>query len=123
MLYHLRHHWLERHQTHETSTSGDPDNPDIHILTDDNNDIDSDDGKPSVKRLRVSDLDIENIVMGVELSDVHINLAQRILKQQFPELNGFPALMHVTYNFHACLMKHAWKLHGRCMLLACLLSM
>ena len=68
----------------ETSTSGDPD---MHIVIDGNNDIDSDDGKHSVKRLRLSDLEIEKIVMGVELSDVHINLTQRVLKQQFPELN------------------------------------
>jgi len=27
--------------------------------------------------------------MGVELSDRHINLAQKILKKQFPNLNGF----------------------------------
>ena len=26
--------------------------------------------------------------MGVELTDKYINLAQRILKEQFPELNG-----------------------------------
>ena len=26
--------------------------------------------------------------MGEELSDVHINLAQRLLRAQFPELNG-----------------------------------
>ena len=45
----------ETSNTGETSTSGDPDNPDIHIVTDDNNDIDSDDGKPSVKRLRLGD--------------------------------------------------------------------
>ena len=83
----------ETSNTSETSTSGDPDNPDIHIVTDDNNDINGDDGKPSVKRLRLSDLEIENIVMGVELSDVHINLAQRILKQQFPELNGLESTL------------------------------
>ena len=26
--------------------------------------------------------------MGAELSDKHINLAQRFLKEQFPQLNG-----------------------------------
>ena len=64
------------------STSGDPD---MHIVIDGNNDIDGDDSKPSVKRLRLSDLEIENIVMGAELLDVYINLAQRVLKQQFLE--------------------------------------
>ena len=33
----------------ETLNTGDPDNPDIHDVTNDNNDIDGDDGKPSVK--------------------------------------------------------------------------
>ena len=107
--------------TCEMSTSGDPDNPDIHIVTDDNNDIDGDDGKPSVKRLRLSDLEIENIVMGVELSDVHINLAQRILKQQFPELNGLESTLfqekdqvltedNVKNNIHIihCEKRHHW---------------
>ena len=27
--------------------------------------------------------------MGAELSDRHISLAQKILKEQFPDLNGF----------------------------------
>ena len=31
--------------------------------------------------------------MGVELSDLHINLAQRVLKQQFPELNGLQSTL------------------------------
>ena len=44
-------------------------------------------------RLRLNDLEIEKIVMGVELSDVHIDLAQGVLKQQFPELNGLQSTL------------------------------
>ena len=31
--------------------------------------------------------------MGVELSDMQINLAQRVLKQQFPESNGLESTL------------------------------
>lgn len=60
-------------------------------MTDDNNGGDS---KPLVKKQKLSDLEIENIVMGVELSDMQINLAQRVLKQQFPELNGLESTLY-----------------------------
>ena len=49
---------------------------------------DDDDYKPLAKKQRLSDPEMEELMMGVELSDKYINLAQRILKQQFPELNG-----------------------------------
>ena len=63
----------------ETSTSSDPGNLDMHIVvTDGNNtvdgDEDGDDCKPSAKRPRLSELEIESIMMGVELSDIHINI-------------------------------------------------
>ena len=63
----------------ETSTSSDPGNLDMHIVvTDGNNtvdgDEDDDDCKPSAKRPRLGELEIESIVMGVELSDIHINI-------------------------------------------------
>ena len=37
----------------------------------------------SRKKQKLNDSEIENIIMGVELSDLHINMAQRILKCQF----------------------------------------
>ena len=82
----------------ETSTSSDPGNLDMHVVvTDGNNtvdgDEDGDDGKPSAKRSRLGELEIESIVMGVELSDIHINIAQRVLKQQFPEFNGLKSTL------------------------------
>ena len=59
------------------------------VVTDGNNtvdgDKDSDDGKPLAIRPRLSELEIESIVIGVELSDIHINIAQRVLKRQFPD--------------------------------------
>jgi len=36
----------------------------------------------------LSATEIEKIIMGEELTDVHINLAQRLLRAQFSELNG-----------------------------------
>ena len=47
-----------------------------------------DDHEPLAKRQRLSDPEIEELIMGAELSDRHINLAQKILKEQFPNLNG-----------------------------------
>ena len=53
----------------ETSTSSDPGNLDMHVVvTDGNNTVDSDedgDGKPTAKRSRLGELEIESIVMGV----------------------------------------------------------
>ena len=60
-------------------------------MTDDNNDEDS---KPLVKKQKLNDLENKNIVIGVELSDMQINLAQRVLKQQFPELNGLESTLY-----------------------------
>ena len=39
------------------------------------------------------DLDTEYIIMGEELSDVHFNLAQSLLKVQFPELGGLKSTL------------------------------
>ena len=50
-------------------------------------DID-DEFEPLQKKQKLHNSEIESIIMGVELSDLHINMAQRILKHQFPELNG-----------------------------------
>ena len=47
-----------------------------------------DDHEPLAKRQRLSDPEIEELIMSAELSDRHINLAQKILKEQFPNLNG-----------------------------------
>ena len=42
---------------------------------------------PQKKRIKL--LDSERIIMGEELTDLEINLAQQLLKKQFPNLNGF----------------------------------
>ena len=47
-----------------------------------------DDHEPFTKKQRLSDPEIEELIMGAELTDRHINLAQKILKKQFPSLNG-----------------------------------
>ena len=44
--------------------------------------------EPLPKKRKLSEIDIEGIIMGKELSDADINLAQRLLKAQFPELGG-----------------------------------
>ena len=37
---------------------------------------------------KISKIDFESILMGEKLSDIEINIAQKILKIQFPKLNG-----------------------------------
>ena len=78
-------------------------------------------GEPITKRQRLSDPDIESIIMGAELSDLHINLAQRILKEQFSYINGLESTLlqgkrhilteHMVKNklqiIH-CLDRHHW---------------
>ena len=49
--------------------------------------------EPSAKKQCLSDPDIENIIMGAELSDLHINLAQRVLKKQFSHINGLESTL------------------------------
>lgn len=66
--------------------------PGIHA-TDDNND-DGGNSKPLVKKQKLSKLEIENTVMGVELSDMQIILAHRVLKLHFPELNGLESTLY-----------------------------
>ena len=51
-------------------------------------DIDANEFKPLKKKQKLHNSEIECIIMGVELSDLHINMAQRILKHQLPGLNG-----------------------------------
>ena len=44
--------------------------------------------EPPHKRRKLSDTDVEKVIMGEELSDIHVNLAQRLLQAEFPDLNG-----------------------------------
>ncbi|XP_065910108.1 uncharacterized protein [Dysidea avara] len=57
----------------------------------------TDDGEsssePPCKKARISDIDPEYVIMGEELSDIHINLAQSLLKAQFPELSGLKSTL------------------------------
>ena len=46
------------------------------------------DVEPPQKRRKLNDADVERIIMGEELTDVHINTAQHLLKEQFPNLSG-----------------------------------
>jgi len=50
--------------------------------------------EPAAKKPKLDVCEIENIIMGVELSDLHINLAQGILKRQFPGLNGLISTLY-----------------------------
>ena len=43
--------------------------------------------EPPHKKRKLSANEIKQIIMGEELSDVHINLAQRLVRVQFPELS------------------------------------
>ena len=49
------------------------------------------DVSPQKKRLKL--IDSEHIIMGEELTDTEINLAQQLLKKQFPNLNGFTSTL------------------------------
>ena len=40
------------------------------------------------KKQKLGSKDVEDIIMGIELSDQHISMAQSLLKTQFPQLNG-----------------------------------
>ena len=46
---------------------------------------------PQKKRVKL--IDTEPIIMGKELSDVEINLAQELLKNQFPVFNGLQSTL------------------------------
>ena len=47
----------------------------------------------SPQKKRVKHVDIEYIIMGEELNDTEINLAQQLLKTQFPNLNGLKSTL------------------------------
>jgi len=44
--------------------------------------------EPPLKKKKLSVSDVEDVIMGEELSDIHINLAHNLLKGQFPKLCG-----------------------------------
>jgi len=70
-------------------------NSDTTVLKDYNNSLVSlvsdnvGDHELSAKRQRLSDPEIKELIMGAELSDRRINLTQKILKKQFPNLNYY----------------------------------
>lgn len=45
------------------------------------------------KKPRLADMEVEKIIMGVRLSDIHINMAQKLLKDQFCSLNGLESTL------------------------------
>ena len=49
--------------------------------------------QPPAKKQKLSSKEIEDIIMGNELSDLHINMAQNLLKAQFPWLNGLKSTL------------------------------
>ena len=81
----------------ETSISGNSDNnlvdPFPGFLEDSSSLLTASIGEPRAKKHRLSDPDTENIIMGDELSDLHINLAQRIIKEQFSHINGLESTL------------------------------
>ena len=81
----------------ETSISGNSDNslvdPFPGILEDSSSLSTASIGEPRAKKHRLSDPDIENNIIGDELSDLHISLAQRILKEQFFHINGLESTL------------------------------
>ena len=55
--------------------------------TDDEETAYTDDEEPYAKKLKLS-IDLERIIMGEMLTDLEINYAQKLLKSQFPGING-----------------------------------
>ena len=49
--------------------------------------------QPQAKKPRLADMEIEKIIMEVRLSDIHINMAQKLLKDQFCSLNGLESIL------------------------------
>ena len=49
--------------------------------------------QPQAKKPRLADVEVEKIIMGVRLSDIHINMAQKLLKDQFCSLNGLESTL------------------------------
>ena len=64
----------------------DRNNDDVISVSDNESDITLELSSPKKKS---KNYDVESICMGEELSDLTINHAQKILKLQFKELNGF----------------------------------
>ena len=42
---------------------------------------------------KMSDPDVERIIMGEELTDIHINTAHHLLKKLFPNLSGLQCIL------------------------------
>lgn len=56
--------------------------------------------KPHFEHSHLDDVDIKSILSGEKLTDLHIHLAQQLLKQQFPHLNGLqPTVLQTKKNF------------------------
>ena len=49
--------------------------------------------QPPAKKQKYICKEFEDIIMGVELSDLQINKAQNLLKAQFPQLNGLESIL------------------------------
>ena len=50
--------------------------------------LDGDEDQPN-KEQKIGRKEVEEIIMGDELSDLHVNMARNLLKAQFPQFNGF----------------------------------
>jgi len=52
--------------------------------------------QPSTKKQKLRCKEFKDIIIGVELSDLQINMAQNFLKAQFPQLNGLKSTLQQT---------------------------
>ena len=51
------------------------------------------DDQPPAKKQKLCSKEVEDIIMGNKLSDLHINMAQNLLKKQFPWLKGLKSTL------------------------------
>ena len=59
-----------------------------------------DQGTQSPQKKRTKYIDTEWIIMDKELSDLEIDFAQRLLKEQFPKLNGLSSTLYQDKNWN-----------------------
>ena len=101
-----------------TSTDIQAANRSVDVL----NIADDGDAEPPPKKRKLNEVDIEQVIMGEELSDLHINLAQQLLSSQFPEMGGLRSTLlqqkeiralekknRILQIIHSC-SRHHWLL-------------
>ena len=81
---------------HSAGCQSDTDIEVISLINSDSS-LTNNDCIPSAKKLK---LDVETVLMGEKLSDLHINAAQKILEAQFSAINGLESTLYQMKEKH-----------------------